>query len=89
MAKLSPQAKRISILIATVPVIAATSCEFLTILPHKYIMTNVLPVVLYKRLILGEERRRLPKEGSADERHLIDLQPSKAMEEGGKELKNH
>jgi hypothetical protein len=38
-------------------------------------------VVLYKRLVLGEKRRKLPREGPATERQVIELQPPKAIRE--------
>jgi hypothetical protein len=37
-----------------------------------------LAVILFKRLVLHEEQRKLAREGPASQRHLIELQPPPA-----------
>jgi len=54
--KLSPQGRRLRIIILTVPIMAATS------------------VVLYKRLVLGEPQRKLPRPGDRNtDRKIVEF----------------
>jgi hypothetical protein len=70
--KLSPQGQRLRIIILTVPIMAATSGlqSFLTFSSHAYSP----PVILYKRLVLGEPQRKLPRPGERDaDRKIIEF----------------
>ncbi|KAI8989012.1 hypothetical protein BD414DRAFT_485704 [Trametes punicea] len=60
--KLSPQARRWRVIIFTLPIIGATSCTCANLRRHEEGTHASVSrtVVLYKRLILGEPRRRLP-----------------------------
>ncbi|KAH9931538.1 uncharacterized protein B0H18DRAFT_989852 [Fomitopsis serialis] len=81
--KLSPQARRLRTIIVTVPIMAATSCECTSSAMHvRSLLADVCPlvtVVLYKRLVLGEPQRTLPRAdavyppGSEQDRRIIPL----------------
>ena len=80
--KLSPEGRRLQTIIVTVPIIAATSCEYMFCLCKTRrrghlaghirrssrcnrslpsFSSRLIAVVLYKRLVLGEPQRSLPR----------------------------
>ena len=76
--QLSLQAKRFRTIIVTVPIIGAASCESLTSCFSTSIsVRRPLIVVLYKRLVLGEPRRMLPR-NDPEQAHkkLIPITPA-------------
>jgi len=73
--KLSPQGQRLRTIILTVPIIAATSgSPEISVRFPQTLLTHLSPVVLYKRLVLGEPQRKLPRPGERDaDRKLIEF----------------
>jgi hypothetical protein len=75
--KLSPQGQRLRTIILTVPIIAATSgLQCFLMLPFLVDSSRAFPppVVLYKRLVLGEPQRKLPQPGERDaDRKIIEF----------------
>ncbi|KAH9993334.1 hypothetical protein BJV74DRAFT_884445 [Russula compacta] len=68
--KLSPQGQRLRTIILTVPIMAATSAS--------------PPVVLYKRLVLGEPQRKLPRPGESDaDRKILEFHHEESSNDRG------
>ena len=71
--KLSPQGQRLRTIILTVPIIAATSGLQSFLVPPLE-AAHTLTVVLYKRLVLGEPQRKLPRPGERDaDRKILEF----------------
>lgn len=75
--KLSPQGQRLRVIILTVPIMAATSGSQLSRVAFSNLLTTQdihISVVLYKRLVLGEPQRQLPRPGDRNtDRRIVEF----------------
>ncbi|KAF9484064.1 hypothetical protein BDN70DRAFT_196129 [Pholiota conissans] len=58
--QLSLEARRIRLIIVSLPILVASSRKFCNVTPTQLMNNTFNLVVLYKRLYLGEEQRTLP-----------------------------
>ena len=58
--QLSLEARRIRLIIVSLPILVASSRKFCYVTPTQHMNNTLDSVVLYKRLYLGEEQKTLP-----------------------------